>query len=169
MDYACLHHLNFGPTVALSRMIENISFMGDLVLYLPDASKSLLRDNEWSTFFKCILSLCRESAFLNSGMKTISTWPLFKQWYEKNTPHDNIRHSLFSMQLAIWSFLCFPSVTTYSTFSSRISLPIKSHYHRPTGWPLLVQRRCENTHTHTHFSSILDRPLLPPFFINVVT
>ncbi|KZS21485.1 Coiled-coil domain-containing protein 134 [Daphnia magna] len=54
---------------ALSSMIENTAFMGDLVLYLPDATKAFLKDNEWNTIFKWSLSLCQETAFLSNNTK----------------------------------------------------------------------------------------------------
>ncbi|KAI9564286.1 hypothetical protein GHT06_008024 [Daphnia sinensis] len=54
---------------ALSSMIENTAFMGDLVLYLPDATKAFLKDNEWNTIFKWSLSLCQEAVFLSNNTK----------------------------------------------------------------------------------------------------
>lgn len=50
-------------------MIENTAFMGDLILYLPDATKVFLQNNEWNTIFKWSLSLCQESVHLNSVTK----------------------------------------------------------------------------------------------------
>jgi len=50
-------------------MIENAAFLGDLVLYLPDITKELLKNNEWSTVFKWSLSLCQEAKFLDKNTK----------------------------------------------------------------------------------------------------
>ena len=50
-------------------MIENAAFMGDLVLYLPDFTKELLKNDEWSTVFKWSLSLCQETKFLDKNTK----------------------------------------------------------------------------------------------------
>ena len=55
--------------IALSSMIENAAFLGDLVLYLPDITKELLKNNEWSTVFKWSLSLCQETKFLDKNTK----------------------------------------------------------------------------------------------------
>ncbi|XP_046453275.1 coiled-coil domain-containing protein 134-like [Daphnia pulex] len=54
---------------ALSSMIENTAFMGDLVLYLPDATKAFLKNNEWNTIFKWSLSICQQSVFLSTATK----------------------------------------------------------------------------------------------------
>jgi len=50
-------------------MIENTAFMGDLVLYLPDATKVFLKSNEWNTIFKWSLSMCQQIVFLSSTTK----------------------------------------------------------------------------------------------------
>lgn len=50
-------------------MIENTAFMGDLVLYLPDATNAFLKNNEWNMIFKWSLSFCQESVHLNSVTK----------------------------------------------------------------------------------------------------
>jgi hypothetical protein len=55
--------------IALSSMIENTAFMGDLVLYLPDATKVFLKNNEWNTIFKWSLSICQQSVFLSPATK----------------------------------------------------------------------------------------------------
>jgi hypothetical protein len=56
-------------TIALSSMIENTAFMGDLVLYLPDATKVFLKKNEWNNIFKWSLGMCQQTVFLNSTTK----------------------------------------------------------------------------------------------------
>ena len=50
-------------------MIENTAFMGDLVLYLPDATKVFLKKNEWNNIFKWSLGMCQQTVFLNSTTK----------------------------------------------------------------------------------------------------
>ena len=51
-------------------MAENTAFLGDLALYLPDATtRLLLRNNEWNNSFKWSLGFCQEVPFLDQATK----------------------------------------------------------------------------------------------------
>lgn len=50
---------------AVSSLIENTVFLGDLVLYLPDSTAKLLRNTEWSNIFNWSLGFCRGVPFLD--------------------------------------------------------------------------------------------------------
>lgn len=54
---------------ALSSLIENSAFMGDLVLYLPDMTQKFLKNNEWNNLFKWSLSICQEMPILDQATK----------------------------------------------------------------------------------------------------
>lgn len=55
---------------ALSSLIENSAFMGDLVLYLPDTTKEfLIKNNEWNNLFKWSLSICQAMPILDRYTK----------------------------------------------------------------------------------------------------
>ena len=50
---------------ALSRIMENTAFISDLILYIPDLTKSFLKNNEWNTMLRWSLGFCRQIPFLD--------------------------------------------------------------------------------------------------------
>ena len=57
---------------ALSSLLENTAFLGDLLLYLPDVSQPLLKkNNEWNQLFLWSLTFSRETSYLDKTTKTL--------------------------------------------------------------------------------------------------
>ena len=62
--------------------MENTAFISDLILYIPDLTKSFLKNNEWDTMLRWSLGFCREIPFLDAASKKL--FYLVKHLFNRN-------------------------------------------------------------------------------------
>lgn len=71
-EIGCLRKISSFSSSALSSLIANTAFLGDLLLYFPDESQPLLKKNsEWNQLFKWSLDFCRESQHSDQATKKL--------------------------------------------------------------------------------------------------